>query len=209
VPNEQDVVSFTPWSTRLAPGLDEITNSNPNAVLLSHNLVAVTSDIDTAQKVALSFERIETTDTSVTSVVYGREKPESGMIHGAPSADPEHVVGHAFKRAMIGGVPGAVIGALVVGLGAFALSREPALLVGGAIGGAFFGFFVAAVWSFVIGTGQSRAYQDSYVDPETADVCIVALHADDAAVIGEAEQEVAGTDGVRLLRVDRRGDSVG
>jgi hypothetical protein len=110
---------------------------------------------------------------------------------------------------MIGGVPGALIGALIVGLGAFALSREPALLAGGAIGGAFFGFFVAAVWSFVIGTGQSKAYQDSYVDPETADVCVVALHADDPDTVAVAEHSIEGTDGVRLMRVDRRGETIG
>jgi hypothetical protein len=205
VPND-DIISFAPWSTRFAPGLHELTNSNPNAVLSSENLVAITSDVDAAQKVALTFERATPPETAVTAIVYGRAKPDSGLVDGAPAVDPEHVTGHAFQRAMIGGVPGALIGAIVVGLGAYAMSRSVTLLVGGALGGAVFGFFVAAVWSFVIGTGQSRAYQDSYVDPATADVAIVALHSEDPTVIDDARRQVDGTDGVRVMRVDRRGE---
>jgi hypothetical protein len=207
VQNEEDVVSFTGWSTRLAPGLEEMTNSNPNAVLSEENLVAVTSDVDAAQKVALAFERLKQPETSVTSIIYGREKVDSGLVDGAESVDPEHVAGHWIRRILIGGIPGALLFAVLIGLGTFLVTGSISLLFGAAVGGAFFGFFSFGVWSMVIGTGQSKAYQDSFVDPETADVAIVALHADDAECIRLAEKEVAGTDGVTILYVDRHGQT--
>jgi hypothetical protein len=207
VQNEEDVVGFTGWSTRLAPGLDEMTNSNPNAVLSAENLVAVTSDVGTAREVALAFERLKQPETSVTSIVYGREKADSGLVEGAESVDPEHVAGHWIRRILVGGIPGAVLFAVLIGVGVYLVTGSLALLFGGAVGGAFFGFFSFGVWSIVIGTGQSKAYQDSFVDPATADVAIVALHADDAECIRLAEKEIAGTDGITVLRVDRHGES--
>ena len=73
--------------------------------------------------------------------------------------------------------------ALVIGLGVWFVTESAPATAGAAIGGAIFGFFVTAVWSFVIGTGQSQAYQDGFVDPEAADAIIVALHVDDTELV--------------------------
>ena len=77
-----------------------------------------------------------------------------------------------------------------------------------AIGGAIFGFAVAAVWSYVIGTGQSNAYQHGFIDPDAADAIIVALRVDDPTVIDVARDAVADDDRIRLFEVDANGQRV-
>jgi hypothetical protein len=79
---------------------------------------------------------------------------------------------------------------------------------GAALGGAFFGFYSVAVWSFVIGTGQSEAYQQSFIDPDAAEAIVVALHVEDPALIEQARGSVSGDDKVRLFVVDERGQPV-
>jgi uncharacterized membrane protein len=200
-----ETVRFADWSRRLAPGLDAITNSNPNAILAPQNLVAVTSETEQARDVARTFERMTPQESAVTAVVYGHadRRDEERTV------DPERVTAHAGRRALVGAAPGAVIGALVVGLGAWLITSSAAGAVAAAIGGALFGAAVAAVWSFVIGTGQSEAYRETFVDPETADLSVIALHADDPEQVDRAASALSGSRvaEVRLLRVDARGQT--
>ena len=106
---------------------------------------------------------------------------------------------------MLGGVPGAAICALIIGLGVWFVTGNGAATAGAALGGAVFGFYVTAVWSFVIGTGQSEAYQQGFIDPEAADAIVVALHVDDPSLIEQARHAVTTDDQVRLFELDERG----
>lgn len=194
-------IRMTEWARRQAPHLSEVSGTTPDPELEEHNLVAVTHDVDTAREVALAFERARTTDSEVSTVVLGHPVDRTDR----PLADPEGVTTHAARRAAMGAVPGAVVGAVVIGLAVFLISGSGPGLVGAVIGGALFGAGVAAVWGFVIGTGQSRAYQQSFVDPEASDVVFVSVHAADEGCVTAAEDAAAGIDGVRFRRVDRQG----
>lgn len=88
------------------------------------------------------------------------------------------------------------------------VTESAAATAGAAIGGAIFGCFVTAVRSFVIGTGQSAAYQEGFVDPEAADAIIVALHVDDPEAVDAARQAVSSEERVRVFDVDEQGKPV-
>jgi hypothetical protein len=199
-----DPVNFTDWARTEIPHLREVSNSNPNATLQRHNLIAITDDIEAARVVALDFERTTAADNDTTMLVLGHNVDRASTHQ----ADPEGVTTHAAKRSVIGGVPGAIVAALIIGIGVWLMTDSITATIGGAVGGAIFGFYVSAVWSYVIGTGQSEAYQQGFVDPDAADAVIVALHADDHGPIQEARRAVSNEDRVRLFELDERGRTV-
>lgn len=198
-------LTLAAWARRQAPNLGEVSNSNPNATLLRHNLVAVTDDIDAARVVALDFERTSPDDDTTTMLVLGHavSREESAAV------DPEGVTTHAARRIALGGIPGAAICALLIGLGVWLITENAAATAGATIGGAIFGVAVSSVWSFVIGTGQSRAYQQAFVDPNAADAIVVALHTEDPDLVAEARRTVSGDENVRLFELDERGRLIG
>lgn len=204
-PSTDDSITLIEWAHRQAPRLTEVTNSNPNATLLSHNLVAITEDLEAARVIALDFERTTASDADTTMLVLGHpvDREETHKT------DPEGVTGHAARRTLLGGVPGAVVFAAVLGIAVWFITGNAAITAGAALGGAIFGFYVTGVWSYVIGTGQSPAYQDGFIDPAAADVIMVALHVDDRELIDEARRSVASEDRVRLFEIDRHGELVG
>jgi hypothetical protein len=193
--------TLTAWARAHAPHLDEVSNSNPAATFRRHNLVAITDDVEVARAVALDFERTTQHDTDTTTLVLGHPTDRE-RTH---EADPEGVTTHAARRSALGGVPGAVAFALVLGLGVWLLTESAPITIAAAIGGAIFGFYVTAVWSFVIGPGQSQAYQQSFIDPDAADAVVVALHVDDHALIADARQSVGSNDRIRLFELDQQG----
>jgi hypothetical protein len=197
-------VKLATWAHHHAPHLSEVSNSNPNATLQRHNLVAITDDIEAARVVALDFERTTSEDNDTTMLVLGHQVDRESTHE----ADPEGVTTHAARRTLIGGVPGAVICAFLIGLGVWLITESGAATAGAALGGAIFGFYVTAVWSFVIGTGQSEAYQQGFIDPDAADAIIVALHVEDPDLIQQARHAVASEDKVRLFELDERGQPV-
>jgi hypothetical protein len=197
-------VKLAVWAHHHAPHLSEVSNSNPNATLQRHNLVAITDDIEAARVVALDFERTTSDDNDTTMLVLGHQVDREATHE----ADPEGVTTHAARRTLIGGVPGSIIFALIIGIGVWLITGNAAATAGAALGGAIFGFYVTAVWSFVIGTGQSEAYQQSFIDPDAADAIIVALHVDDPTLIEHARHAVASEEKVRLFELDERGQPV-
>jgi hypothetical protein len=196
-----DGLNLTSWARRQAPHLDEVSNSNPAATLRRHNLVALTDDVEVARTVALDFERTADADSDTTMLVLGHAVDRESKHQ----ADPEGVTSHAARRTIVGGLPGAVICAAIIGLGVWIVTESAPATAAAVIGGALFGFAVAAVWSYVIGTGQSSAYQQGFIDPDAADAVIVALHVDDPTLIEVARNAVADDDRVRLLEVDASG----
>ncbi len=196
-----DPMNFANWARAAAPHLDELSNSNPNARLLEHNLIAITDDTETARSIALDFERTTGGDTDTSMLVLGH--PENR--ESKHQADPEGVTTHAAKRSLLGGLPGAVIFALVIGVGVWLVTDSLPATFGAAVGAAMFGFFSIATWSYVMGTGQSRAFQQSFIDPDAADAIIVAFHTHDRSLMDDARQAVGHADDVRLYEVDARG----
>jgi hypothetical protein len=192
---------FADWSQRLAPGSDVLRNSDPHAVLLDDNLVVTTTDPERAHDVARALERAHSDPALLTTVVYGRSErrdPER-------TVDPEGVTAHAGRRSLIGAVPGAIIGALVIGLGVWLATDSTTGAAAAAVGGALFGAAVAAVWSFVIGTGQSEAYLDTFVDATAADLTVIAVRDDDPERIETAMDAVRDVPDIAVLRVDGEG----
>jgi hypothetical protein len=197
-------VTLVAWANHHAPHLCEVSNSNPTATLQRHNLVAITDDVEAARAVALDFERTTPEDNDTTMLVLGHSVDRESTHE----ADPEGVTAHAARRSLIGGVPGAVVFALVIGLGVWLITGHAGVTAGAALGASFFGFYSVAVWSFVIGTGQSEAYQQSFIDPDAAEAIVVALHVEDPTLIEQARGSVSGDDKVRLFVVDERGQPV-
>lgn len=197
-------VTLTAWAHRHAPHLTEVSNSNPSATFGRHNLVAITGDLEAARVVALDFERSSANDADTTMLVLGHAvSPEATQ-----QADPEGVTSHAARRTLLGGIPGAVVCALIIGLGVWFVTDSGPASLAAAVGGAIFGFYVTAVWSFVIGTGQSDAYQQAFIDPGAADAIIVAITVDDHELIDQARQAVSADDKVRLFELDERGQPI-
>lgn len=199
---EQDPVNFTEWAQTKIPHLREVSNSNPDATLRRHNLVAITDDVETARVIALDFERTTSADYDTTMLVLGHAVDRASNN----DVDPEGVVTHAARRSLLGGIPGAVVFALVIGLGVWLVTGHAGVTVGAAVGAAFFGFYSTAVWSFVIGTGQSEAFQQSFVDPDAADAILVAFHAEDRPCVEEARRSVSHSENVRFYDVDAHGE---
>ena len=197
-------LTLTTWAKQQAPHLDEVSNSNPNATLQGHNLVAITDDVEAARTVALDFERTAEQGANATMLVLGHPVDRETKHQ----VDPEGVTAHAARRTLLGGLPGAVIAAAVIGLGVWFVTESAAATAAAAIGGALFGFAVTAVWSFVIGTGQSQAYQQGFIDPDSADAIVVALHADDRSLIDAARQAVTDDGRVRFFELNDRGRTI-
>ncbi len=196
-------LTLTSWARQQAPHLSEVSNSNPTATLQRHNLVAITDDVEAARVVALDFERTTEHDTDTTMLVLGHPVERESKHE----ADPEGVTSHAARRTVLGGIPGAVICALIIGLGVWFITESVPATAAAAVGGAIFGFYVTAVWSFVIGTGQSEAYQQGFIDPDAADAIVVALHTNDPELIEQARQAVSSDDKIRVFEIDQRGRS--
>jgi hypothetical protein len=192
---------LTAWARTHAPHLVEVSNSNPNATLGRHNLVAITGDLEAARVVALDFERSGAGETDTTMLVLGHAVARED----AHRTDPEGVTSHAARRGLLGGIPGAAVCALIIGVGVWFVTDSAAATFAGALGGAIFGFYVTAVWSFVIGTGQGEAYRQTFIDPDAADAIVIAMTVDDHAKIGMARHAVSIDDRVRLYELDERG----
>ena len=182
------------------PDLHPVVNADPDPTLLEHNLVALTTDPGVARDVALAFERVRSDLSELGTVSLGR-----GDRSTRPAVDAENVTAHAAKRAGLGAVIGAVVGGVAIGLSSWLLFGATAAVAGAVVGGALFGAGVAAVWSFVIGTGQSAAFSDSFVDPALIDIVAVSVHADDPSCIDDARTAIAGIADIEVHGLDRAG----
>jgi hypothetical protein len=86
-------VNFTDWAQAKIPHLSEVSNSNPDATLRRHNLVAVTDDLETARVLALDFERSTSADFDTTMLVLGH------AVDRAPPMRSTRKVSSATRRA--------------------------------------------------------------------------------------------------------------
>jgi hypothetical protein len=199
------VVTLSDWAVEHVPGSHTVAASEPEAVLLAHNLIAVGRSVDAVREVVLEWERIREPDGAVGFVALASTPHDETAGLGA---DPEHVAGHTAAKVLRGAIPGALIGGAVIALVVLLLVGWEGAVLGALAGGAAFGAVAGAVLSFAMGTGWGAAYTESFVPQAEADLAIASIHGNDAAFLEEAASAISDPDGIELLRVDASGREI-
>jgi len=187
-------------------GLEIVSVSEPEPVLLDRNVMAVTDDVEMARAAVISLEDLEPDGARLGLVVLGAAHlwgPEWREDKG--KADPEGTTSPA-ARAPMGAVTGAVLGALVVGALAALLGNGDTGMAGmivGAVAGAVLGAIVGAF----TGMGASDAYRGTLVSPSEKHLCLVSLHTNDRQEARAAHKRLAGRPWADVFDVDARGKS--
>lgn len=198
-----DTMTLNEWAVQYAPGSYTVAASEPEAVLLAHNLIAVGRSVDAMRNIVLEWERIRAPDTAVGFVALARTPPET--TPEPPGADPERVSGHSAQQVLRGAIPGALIGGAVIAFVVLLLAGWDTILLGALAGGAAFGAVAGAVLKFAMGTGWGAAYAESFVPPDRAELAIASIHGDDAEFLDAAVSAIPVPDAVELFRVDAAG----
>ncbi|HWL43970.1 MAG TPA: hypothetical protein VNQ73_13600 [Ilumatobacter sp.] len=193
------------WAQGLAPGLDVVSASGPEAALEAGDLVAIFPTAEAARSVVLSWERIEAADAAVGFIALGTAPDRQTELDRPTGVDPEGVAGHTARRVLKGALPGAFVGAAAVGTTVAITSGSGAALVGAGLGGAAFGAVAGGVMAMVKGTGWGEAYQHSFVDPGATEIAVASFHSEDADHLSAAEQAAAEHPEARLARVTADG----
>jgi hypothetical protein len=200
-----DSLTITEWARHRVPTFGVVSASVPDPVLLEHNLVAVFPEPERARELVRAWERIEAADGGVGMVVMGAAPDDPSETARTTGIDPEGVTADAASKSLRGVVPGAVIGALVVGLVVVALQGWSAIVIGAALGGAAFGAVAGGVMGFTQGVGWGEAYRHSFVDPDATAVVFASIHSDDRVRIDEALRAAPAELRADVFRVERDG----
>jgi len=183
-------------------GLDIVSVSQPEPVLLDRNVMAVTDDVQLARQAVLDLEALEVDDARLGLVVlepahrWGPEwKEGKADIEGAT---------RPVTRAPIGAVTGAILGALLIGGLAAILGNGSTGMVG-MIVGAVAGSVLGAIIAVFAGLGGSDAYRETFVAPEESHVCLVSLHTNDRDEASAARKRLSGRSWSDLFDVDAKG----
>lgn len=204
--NTTGEMTLRDWAVGYAPGSHPVAASEPEAVLLAHNLIAIGRSVDAVREVVREWERIREPDVAVGFVALASAPPDETP---APTgADPEHVTGHTAAKVLRGAVPGALIGGAVIAVVVLLLTGWDTAVLGAAAGGAAFGAVAGAVLSFAMGTGWGAAYTESFVAPDEADLAIASIHGHHGGFLDDAVSAVPEPTAVRLIRVDAAGREV-
>lgn len=166
------------------PDTEIASASNPEPPLLAYNVVGVFSEQDDSRDAVLALESIEADDAAIGLVTFGSTDSTVGFRR-----EDTKITGETIGRAGTGAAIGAVIAALIVGLGSLAFSTST-MALGGAIGGALFGAFIGGLWGAFIRFGGSDAYRQSFAGDEHA-TTLVALHTDDLDHAREGQRLMA------------------
>lgn len=183
-------------------GLDIVSVSQPEPVLLDRNVMAVTDDVELARAAVLALEDLEIDDSRLGLVVL--EPPHRwGPEWKEGKADAEGA-SQPVTRAPMGAAAGAVLGALLIGGLAAVLGNGSTGMVGmlvGAVAGAVLGAIVAVFASM----GGSDAYRDTFVSPKESQVCLVSLHTNDRDEATAARKRLSSRSWADLFDVDAKG----
>jgi hypothetical protein len=199
-----DEITFTQWARLQEPDLEILSSSTPEPTFRRYNLVARFRQPDVARRIVLEWERIEPSDGAVGMVVMGHPVDHSDADEPS-SVDPEGVASHMASRVLKGGIPGAVIGAVLVGLFVLVLDGWSGVVIGAALGGAALGFVAGGVFSYVKGTGWGVAYESSFADEDALTTIYASIHSDTGEQIERAIEAATGYEGVTMYRVDPAG----
>ncbi len=185
-------------------GLDIVSVSQPEPVLLDRNVMAVTDDVEQARQAVLALEEIENDDSRLGLVVL--EPPHRwGPDWNEGKADPEGAT-RPVTRAPMGAAAGAIIGALVIGLLSAVLGDGVTGMVGmvvGAIAGAVLGAIIAVF----AGMGGSEAFRGTFVGAKR-DARLHRLVAHERSRRGQGRTDAARREAVgRPVRRRRQGQA--
>jgi hypothetical protein len=213
-PSRHSLHSLNDVARRLAPHLRIISASRPTPVLRDRNVLALARDAEAGRRAVLALESIEPNDEQLGTVVMGAvpgtperaEVDDAGELSGR--VDPEGVGRQVVPRALLGGLIGAIVGAVVVGGGALLLGASGWGLAGAAAAGAILFAVFGAIWYTFAGLGGSDAYRQTFVDAAASDLTIVSLHTDDESQAVAARSRLESLDDVVVITVDRFGQRV-
>jgi hypothetical protein len=199
--------SITEVARQLAPHLRIISASRPAPVLRDHNVLALASDAEVGRRAVLALEGIEHADDQLGAVVMGAVTDELAADPAEDNGrvDPEGVGRQVLPRVVLGGLIGAVAGAIVIGGAALLLGAEGWEVAGAAAAGAMLLSVFGAMWLTFAGFGGSDAYRQTFVDDAATDLTIVSVHTDDPDEAAAARSRLAAIDDVRILSIDRFG----
>jgi hypothetical protein len=202
--------SLTELAKQLAPHLRIISASRPAPLLRDHNVLAIAGDAESGRRAVLALEGIEHADDQLGTVVMGAltddEDAESTDDKG--HVDPEGVGQQVVPRVLLGGLIGAIAGAVLVGGGALLLGATGWELVGAAVAGAVLLSVFGAMWLTFAGLGGSDAYRQTFVDDAATELTIVSVHTDDPDEADAVRSRLAGRSDVMVLSVDCFGQVV-
>ena len=178
-----------------------VSISNPEPVLRRFNVLGIAGTTQDARRAVVALEGIEADDASIGVVVLGTEpaEPADGRV------DPEGVTKAVGPRLLVGGLVGFVVGAIVIGGGAWLLDAGGAT-IGAALGGGAMGAVFGAIWVVFARLGGSDAYRQTFVEHRGEDVTLVSLHTDDADEAAEAKRRLHD---LRVVEVSQSGDVAG
>jgi hypothetical protein len=195
-PRETSTATLADLARAVVPDRRIASISNPEPALRRYNVLAVAPSVEVARRAVVDLERVDDRDDAVGLVVFGDDQQApTGQV------DPEHVTGALFPRILLGGLIGAVVGAIVIGGGAFLFGAEGAS-IGAALGGAAMFAVFGAVWATFARMGGSDAYRQTFVDAGGSDVSIVSLHTDDANAVDQVRSRLRDVGTVHVLGPD-------
>ena len=187
---------------QLAPHLHIISSSQPIPELRTHNVIALAETAELGRRAVLALESVEHDDERLGTVVMGTTAAESSF---APrGVDPEGVTRELGPRILVGGLLGAVVGAIVIGAGALALGASGWEIVGAAAAGAMLVAVFGIMWVTFAGMGGSDAYRQTFVDDGVSHLTLVSVHTDDADEAAAAHDRLRKAK-LRIIDVDRFG----
>jgi hypothetical protein len=202
--------SLTELARQLAPHLRIISASRPAPVLRDHNVLAMSGDADVGRRAVLALEGIEHADDQLGTVVMGAitDEVDDDSAEDNGRVDPEGVGRQVVPRVLLGGFLGAIVGAILVGGGAFLLGAEGWEVAGAAAAGAMLLSVFGAIWLTFAGLGGSDAYRQTFVDDAATELTIVSVHTDDPDEAEAARSRLTGINDVKVMTVDRFGQVV-
>ena len=202
--------SLTELARQLAPHLRIISASRPAPVLRDHNVLAIADDAEAGRRAVLALEGIEHADDQLGTVVMGAvpDAAEGDSADDKGHVDPEGVGRQVVPRVLLGGLLGAIAGAIVVGGAALLFGAEGWEVAGAAAAGAMLLAVFGAMWLTFAGLGGSDAYRQTFVDDSATELTIVSVHTDDPDEAEAARSRLAGINDVTVVSLDRFGHVV-
>jgi hypothetical protein len=198
------MMTLREFAEREFTGLDIVSVSQPEPVLLERNFVGVTDDVEKARAAVVALEDLEIDDARLGLVVLESPHAWGADWHEPGHADPEGATRVAAVRAAIGAVIGAVIGGALIGAIAAAMGGGSTGLAG-AVVGAVAGAVLGAIVCVFAGLGGSTAYSDTFVEGKENHLCLVSLHTNDRDEAKAARKRLSGRPWADLFDVDANG----
>jgi hypothetical protein len=171
----------------------------------SHNMIAVYPTVEAAREAVTRLERKGIEAGNIELLGAGAEGANEPQTNVEQRRADMAMTGAVGKRSAIGIVIGAVVGAVVVGLGAliadaiFDLGSTAVVVGGGALAGALFGAFAGFFYGGATGLPVSDAWSETFEAVKEGQTA-VAVHAQQADQVEDALDALRDTGATRLSK---------